>query len=119
MSTVHLTRAAACAKDVPVTDEIQATLVALADPGRRRAVELLAQGPMRTGELAALTGSSRPATGRHLRELTERGLVETATVDRRGAVYRLRADRFVALQRWLSELWMYWKGQLDEAAKPC
>ena len=118
MPTVDLTRTAAAAKDVPVTNEIQATLVALADPGRRRAVELLAQGPMRTGELAALAGTSRPATGRHLRELTERGLVETAAVDRQGTVYRLRTDRFVALQRWLTELWVYWKGQLDEAGRP-
>jgi DNA-binding transcriptional ArsR family regulator len=112
-----LTGSAAPAKDVPVTKEIQATLVALADPGRRRAVELLAERPMRTGELAALAGTSRPATGRHLRELTERGLVETAAVDRQGTVYRLRTDRFVALQNWLTELWVYWKGQLDEAGR--
>jgi DNA-binding transcriptional ArsR family regulator len=96
-----------------VTDEIQATLDALADPGRRRAVELLAERPMRTGELAALSGASRPVTSRRLRELIEKGLVEAATVDRQGTVYRLRADRFVALQRWLTDLWTYWKGQLD------
>lgn len=99
-----------------MTKEIQSTLTALADPGRRRAVELLAERPMRTGELAALTGASRPLAGRQLRELTERGLVEAAAVDRQGTVYRLRADRFLALQGWLTELWAYWKGQLDESS---
>jgi DNA-binding transcriptional ArsR family regulator len=99
-----------------VTHEIQATLTALADPGRRRAVELLAERPLRTGELAALTGASRPMAGRQLRELAERGLVEPAVVDRHGTVYRLRAERFLALQDWLTDLWTYWKGQLDRPA---
>jgi DNA-binding transcriptional ArsR family regulator len=103
-------------KDGAVTREIQATLTALADPGRRRAVELLAERPLRTGELAELTGASRPVAGRQLRELTERGLVEAATVDRHGTVYRLRTQRFVDLQDWLTDLWEYWKGQLDQPA---
>lgn len=101
-----------------MTKEIQVTLTALADPGRRRAVELLAERPMRPGELAALTGASRPLVSRQLRELTERGLVEAVADDRRGTVYRLRVDRFLALQRWLTDLWVYWKGQVDPAARP-
>jgi DNA-binding transcriptional ArsR family regulator len=95
-----------------VTEDIQITLAALADPGRRRAVELLAERPLRTAELAELAGASRPAAGRQLRELTERGLVE-ADIDRQGTVYRLRTDRFFALQRWLTDLWAYWRHQLD------
>jgi DNA-binding transcriptional ArsR family regulator len=98
---------------VPVTEEIQATLSALADPGRRLTVELLAQRPMRAGELAALAGTSRPSAGRHLRELTERGLVERTDEDRQGPVYRVRPERFVALNAWLTELFAYWRGQLD------
>jgi DNA-binding transcriptional ArsR family regulator len=107
-----LTRACPTSKDDRVTDDIQATLTALADPGRRRAVELLADRPLRTAALAELAGASRPAAGRHLRELTERGLVEAA-VDRQGTVYRLRTDRFFALQHWLTDLWVYWRQQLD------
>ena len=96
-----------------MTNEIQTTLTALADPGRRRAIELLAQRPMRAGELAAHAGTSRPSAGRHLRELTERGLVEPADGDRQGTVYQVRAERFVALNAWLTELFAYWRGQLD------
>lgn len=99
-----------------MTEDIQTTLAALADPGRRRAVELLAERPLRTAELAELAGASRPAAGRHLRELTERGLVEAAT-DRQGTVYRLRTDRFLALQHWLTDLWAYWRHQLDTTGK--
>jgi DNA-binding transcriptional ArsR family regulator len=101
-----------------VTNEIQITLTALADPGRRRAIELLAQRPMHAGELAVLAGTNRPSAGRHLRELTERGLVEPADGDRRGAVYRVRPEPFVALNAWLTELFAYWRGQLDGPRVP-
>jgi DNA-binding transcriptional regulator GbsR (MarR family) len=103
--------------DGTVIQDIQTTLTALADPGRRRAVELLGQRPMRIAELAEQAGTSRPVTARQLRELLERGLVEpVGEAGERAAAYRLRADQFVALQSWLTELWTYWKGQIDRAA---
>jgi DNA-binding transcriptional ArsR family regulator len=98
-----------------VTNEIQITLTALADPGRRKALELLAQRQMRAGELAAIAGSSRPSAARHLRELTERGLVEPTEGGGQGPVYRVRPERFVALNAWLTDLSGYWRGQLDSS----
>ena len=48
---------------------------ALADPTRRRLLELLAAGERSAGELAAEFDVSRPAVSRHLRVLREAGLV--------------------------------------------
>jgi DNA-binding transcriptional ArsR family regulator len=50
-----------------VVTGIDATLSALADPTRRRIVELLRDQPQRAGELAAAFEMSAPAVSRHLR----------------------------------------------------
>lgn len=87
-------------------DEIDHILAALADPTRRRMVDLLRDGPMRAGELAAAFDISAPAVSRHLRILRETELIEEdeAGEDRRLRVYRLRAAPFADLQLWLEEV---------------
>jgi DNA-binding transcriptional ArsR family regulator len=74
----------------------------------------LRSSPRRAGELAEEVAMSRPALSRHLRVLRDSGLVETETLtdDARGRVYRLRADRFVALQAWLDQIQAFWSEQL-------
>lgn len=64
----------------------------LADPTRRRIVELLGERPRRAGELAAEFPLSVPAVSRHLRVLREAGLVGDARIagDGRIRVYSLR-----------------------------
>ena len=91
------------------------TLAALADPTRRRVVELLKQRPRRAGELAAAFRVSPPAMSRHLRVLRTRGLIEEERVedDARVRVYRLRPERFRDLQTWLEEVESFWTDQLD------
>jgi DNA-binding transcriptional ArsR family regulator len=95
-------------------NDLDATFAALADPTRRRVVDLLRDGPRRAGDLAAATATSRPAMSRHLRVLRTSGLVavETLDDDARGRVYQLRADRFVALQAWLDQVQAFWSEQL-------
>ena len=44
-------------------DPVDVTFAALADPTRRRVIEVLRDGPRRSSELAAVTGMSRPAMG--------------------------------------------------------
>ena len=96
-------------------NDIDATFAALAEPTRRQVVELLRERPLRAGEIAARLGMRRPAMSRHLRALLSSGLVdvELSTEDGRARRYRLRSERFVALQAWLSELDGYWATQLD------
>jgi DNA-binding transcriptional ArsR family regulator len=91
---------------------VDRTLAALADPTRRRVVELLRDRPRRAGELARRASTSGPAMSRHLRVLRTGGLVEVEPLesDARIRVYRLRPQPFEALQRWLPA---FWDGQLE------
>src|SRR5262245_38695215 len=95
-------------------NDLDGTLTALADPTRRRVVELLQEGPRRAGDLAASTSTTRPAMSRHLKILRDGGLVDVALLedDGRGRVYTLRPDRFVALQAWLDQVQAFWSEQL-------
>jgi DNA-binding transcriptional ArsR family regulator len=78
-------------------------LEVLADPVRRRVVEILAGGEQTAGQLASqFPGSSRPAISRHLRLLREAGLV-TARPDGTRRVYTLERDPLLELEQWLSQ----------------
>lgn len=92
--------------------QLDSTLAALADPTRRRVVDLLREQPRRAGELAAAVRTSAPAMSRHLRVLRTSGLVEAELLeeDARARVYRLRPERLRTLQTWLDT---FWGGQLD------
>jgi DNA-binding transcriptional ArsR family regulator len=94
--------------------ELDSTLSALADPTRRRVVDVLRERPCRAGELAARASMSAPAMSRHLRVLRAGGLVEAGPVehDARLRVYRLRPEPFAALQEWLNEVQTFWDDQL-------
>jgi DNA-binding transcriptional ArsR family regulator len=87
---------------------------ALADPTRRRVVELLGSKPARAGELAAALGTSAPAMSKHLRHLLRAGLVsdERDTADARARVFRLRPQSVTAIQAWLDQLQAHWDVQL-------
>ena len=90
------------------------TLLALADPTRRRVIELLREEPRRAGELAATFRIPPPAMSRHLRVLRTSGLVEERGLpeDARVRVYRLRSDPLQELQTWLEEIAEFWSDQL-------
>ncbi len=96
------------------------TLAALADPHRRRVVELLRERPRRAGELAEAAGLNPPAMSRHLKTLRQSGLVEVAGLveeshpgfDARVRVYQLRAEPMVDLLRWLEQTERMWSAQL-------
>ncbi len=98
--------------------ELDAALGALADPLRRRTVELLADGPRRAGELAAALGVSAPTMSKHLRVLRQGGLVTDAvpSFDTRVRIYQLRAEPLAGLQRWLADTERAWGDQLEAFA---
>ena len=95
--------------------DIDRTFAALADPTRRRVVDLLRKRPRRAGELAAAFDMSPPAMSRHLRVLRKTGLVDEDGLeeDARVRVYKLRPERFTALRGWLDEVEEYWSEQLS------
>jgi len=98
--------------------QVDDTLAALADPVRRRMVELLADRPHRPGELADRLGATASATSKHLRVLRQRGLVTEThpDYDARVRVYSLRSAAMTELRRWLDLAERGWVEQLDAFA---
>lgn len=101
---------AAASADAP----IDRTLAALADPTRRRVVELLRDRPRRAGELAEALTVSPSVMSRHLRVLKEGDLVEDANpdFDARVRIYSLRAGATEGLRAWLDAVEQGWTEQL-------
>ncbi len=94
--------------------DVDRTLAALADPHRRRVVDLLAQGPRAAGDLARALELSPPAMSRHLRTLRQSGLIEEShpEFDARVRIYALRREPMANLKRWLEEAERLWSEQL-------
>jgi DNA-binding transcriptional ArsR family regulator len=97
-----------------LSSHIDKTFAALADPYRRRAVELLGERPRRAGELADALGLPAPAMSRHLRQLKQSGLVEEThpEFDARVRIYALKDGAMAELKRWLSDTEAMWVAQL-------
>jgi DNA-binding transcriptional ArsR family regulator len=77
---------------------------AIADPIRRRVLELVRDDELPAGVLAERFDVSRPAVSRHLRVLREAGLV----VERREGrqrLYRANLDPLAELRDWLDDFW--------------
>ena len=94
--------------------EVDRTLAALADPNRRRVIDLLSRGPRAAGELARELRLTPPAMSRHLRALRQSGLVEEShpEFDARVRIYALRPEPMANLLRWLEEAERLWSEQL-------
>lgn len=90
------------------------TLAALADPYRRRAVDLLRQRPYRAGELADALAVAPSVMSRHLRVLRESGVVEEAhpAFDARVRIYSLRSGSMADLKAWLDAVEEGWAQEL-------
>lgn len=94
--------------------DLDRTLAALADPCRRRVIDLLRERPRRAGELAQAAQISFPAMSRHLKTLRESGLVEEDrdTLDSRVRIYRFTGKPIAELKAWLDETEALWTRQL-------
>lgn len=90
------------------------TLSALADPHRRRVIELLRERPRRAGELADAVGLNPPALSRHLRTLKASGLIDEQhpDFDARVRIYSLRPKPMANLKAWLEQTEQLWQRQL-------
>ena len=93
---------------------IDRTLAALAEPSRRRTIELLRERPHRAGELAQALGLPAPAMSRHLRALREADLIEEThpPFDARVRIYALKSGALSELASWLAETEAGWVEQL-------
>jgi DNA-binding transcriptional ArsR family regulator len=88
------------------------TFEVLAEPSRRRILDLLREGEHSVGDLVALIGLSQPGVSKHLRVLREAGLVRVR-VDAQRRLYGVRAEPLAEVDEWLEPYRRLWARQLD------
>ena len=92
---------------------MSAALDVLAEPNRRRILDLLRTRERPVGDLVSALGVSQPAVSKHLRVLREAGLVE-ARVDAQRRLYRVRPEPLQAIDAWLEPYRGLWEARLDD-----
>ena len=85
---------------------------AVAEPSRRRILDLLRDGERSVNDLVARIGLSQPGVSKHLRVLRDAGLVEVRP-DGRQRWYALRAEPLAEVDEWLGPYREYWTRHLD------
>jgi DNA-binding transcriptional ArsR family regulator len=88
------------------------SLNALADPTRRRIVELLAERERTAGELVREFRVSAPAISQHLKVLREAGLV-TSRAEGQSRVQSLNPGGLGEIEGWLERTRSVWSRRLD------
>ena len=85
---------------------------AIAEPNRRRLLELLRAGELPAGDLVEATGLSQPGVSKHLKLLREAGLVSMRP-DGQRRLYRLEPRNLALLDDWLRPFRQFWSARLD------
>ncbi|MPZ53792.1 MAG: metalloregulator ArsR/SmtB family transcription factor [Acidimicrobiia bacterium] len=92
---------------------------AIAEPQRRRILQLLRDEELPVGEMAEVLGIKQPATSKHLRVLREVGLVQVRRVGKQ-RLYRLDARGLEPIHEWTGGFERFWDesfGRLNEYVK--
>ncbi|MFF2371260.1 ArsR/SmtB family transcription factor [Agromyces sp. NPDC058110] len=87
-------------------------LTALAEPNRLRIVELLRERPHAVGEIAERLSLLQPQTSRHLRILSEAGIVSAERLAQ-SRVYHLLPAPFRSLETWLDSFAQLWEERMQ------
>lgn len=95
---------------------MEAAIRALAEPRRRRILELVRDEELTAGEIAAEFEVSRPAISQHLTVLKEAGLVAERR-DGTRRLYRTRPEGLAGLRAFLDRFWGEGLERLKEAAE--
>ncbi|MET3195397.1 DNA-binding transcriptional ArsR family regulator [Bacillus sp. OAE603] len=91
---------------------MNSTLIALAEPKRLQIVELLRDGPLSVGEIAEKLDLKQPQVSKHLRVLSEAGLVEVQPIANR-RIYKLRPQPLKEMDSWIETFRHVWEEKLD------
>ena len=91
-------------------------LTALADPTRRRIVELLSRGERAAGEIVERFDVSAPAISQHLKVLREAGLVRVRVEGQR-RIYGLDPAGLDEIDTWVGRMRRFWGERLDALAR--
>jgi DNA-binding transcriptional ArsR family regulator len=96
-----------------LSDRLDITFAALADPTRRAILAKLASGDASVRELGRPFAMSQPAISKHLKVLEHAGLVSGAR-DAQRRPRRLEADRLAEAAQWLEGYRKFWEGRFRE-----
>jgi DNA-binding transcriptional ArsR family regulator len=91
---------------------VTSTFDVLAEPTRRRILDLLIESEQPVGDLVASLSLSQPGVSKHLRVLREAGLVEART-DAQRRIYRVRPEPLAEIDAWLAPYRRLWASKLD------
>jgi DNA-binding transcriptional ArsR family regulator len=91
---------------------VATTFEVLAEPTRRRILDLLLEQPRSVGELVDRLGLSQPGTSKHLRVLRDAGLVHVRREAQR-RWYELRPEPLTEIDAWLAPYRQLWATRLD------
>lgn len=92
------------------------TFAALAEPNRRRILDLLVERERPVGELVDALAVSQPAVSKHLRVLRDAGVVESR-VDAQRRLYRVRPEPLRDIDSWLGPYRELWSKSFDRLEK--
>lgn len=87
-------------------------LEVVAEPTRRRILDVLRDGERSVGDLTGELGLAQPAVSKHLRVLRDARLVEVR-IDGPRRLYRLQAAPLAELDEWLAPYRRFWADRLD------
>jgi len=85
---------------------------AIADPTRRSILGLLAMQSLTLNAVAENYNISRPAISKHIKVLTECGLVEIKQ-EGRERYCTARLDKLSEVNAWVAQYKQFWEGKLD------
>src|SRR5215471_14288194 len=91
---------------------VTAPFEVLAEPNRRRILDLLRVEERPVGELVEALAVSQPAVSKHLRVLRQAGMVEVRA-DAQRRLYRVRTEPLRAIDEWLEPYRREWTARLD------
>jgi DNA-binding transcriptional ArsR family regulator len=91
---------------------VTTTFEVVAEPTRRRILDLLRERSRPVGELVELFGTSQPLVSKHLRVLRNAGLVRVRQ-DAQRRWYELRPEPLAELDAWLAPYRRLWADSLD------
>lgn len=77
---------------------------AIAEPSRRRLLELIGTGEKSAGDLVLDSGFSQPGVSKHLRQLREAGVVRVRA-DAQRRLYSVDIAKLATLSSWLQQFW--------------
>jgi DNA-binding transcriptional ArsR family regulator len=94
-------------------DVVVATFEVIAEPNRRRILDLLRGGERPVGELVAELRVSQPTVSKHLGVLRSAGLVDVR-VDAQRRLYSIRPEPLQEVDAWLAPYRQLWASHLDD-----